>query len=163
VHRQAGKPDDGATMSSMLQVLQFDGQPHETGWPYITNPITNVAGWKPPPGVAPLFRRDGNFVTATLDEVIRNLNRLVPVLMSISISDAFYLPGSDGVIDSSETPDPARRHAVIAIGYGVKALKRLILIRNSWGLDWGIEGYAWLADAYLAPRLLRAAILTREL
>ncbi len=163
VRRDGGKPDDGATLGNMLKALELDGQPHESGWPYITTPIIDVATWKPPAGVAALFRRDGNPMTATLDEIISKIDGGVPVLMTISVSDAFYLPGKDGVIDSAENPDPTRRHAVVAVGHGVRASERIILIRNSWGADWGIEGYAWLTDTYLTPRLRKAAILTNEL
>jgi len=35
VRRDGGKPDDGATLGSMLKALELDGQPHESGWPYI--------------------------------------------------------------------------------------------------------------------------------
>jgi hypothetical protein len=163
VRRDGGKPDDGATLGNMLKALELDGQPHEFGWPYIPAPIDDLAAWKPPSGVAPLFRRDGSFVSATFDEIISKINHRVPVLMSISVSDAFYMPGNDGVIDSAEKPDLTRRHAVVAVGHGIRTSERVILIRNSWGTYWGIEGYAWVTETYLAPRLRRAAILTKEL
>src|SRR5215472_1348802 len=70
VRRDGAKPDDGATLTSMLKVLEVDGQPHEIGWPYIAKPILELTAWKPPPGVSPLFRRDGNRITAALDEII---------------------------------------------------------------------------------------------
>jgi hypothetical protein len=124
VHRDGGKPDDVATMGSMLKALELDGQPHEADWPYIPDPITDLAAWQPPSGVAPLFRRDGDFVPSTIDDVISKLDGGVPVLMSISVSDAFYMPGNGGVIDSTEKPDPKRRHAVVAVGYGIKTSEK---------------------------------------
>ena len=110
---------DGATLASMLKVLEVDGQPHETGWPYIAKPILDPAVWKPPPGVLPLFRRDSNLITATLDEIIGHLDAGVPVLMTMQLSDAFYLPDEEGIVDSGEQPDPKRRHAVVAVGHGL--------------------------------------------
>lgn len=162
VRRDGGRPDEGATMGSMLKALELDGQPREASWPYITTPITDLAAWKPPSGIALLFRRDGDFLPCTVDEIVSKLDSGVPVLMSISVSDAFYMPGNDGVIDSAENPDPTRRHAVVAVGHGVRRSERVVLIRNSWGPHWGIEGYAWLTDSYLTPRLRRAAILMKE-
>lgn len=163
VHRDGANPDDGATLTSMLKVLELDGQPHEAGWPYIATPIVDVGGWKPPKAVAPLFRRDGNFVTATFDEILARLDTGVPVLVTMQLSNAFYTPDQDGMVESAEKPDPNRKHAVVAVGHGVWASERMMLIRNSWGADWGIGGYAWLTETYLVPCLLRAAILTKEL
>jgi hypothetical protein len=51
VRRDGANPDDGATLTSMLKVLEADGQPHETGWPYIARPILDPAVWNPPPRV----------------------------------------------------------------------------------------------------------------
>lgn len=53
------------------------------------------------------------------------------------------------------------RHAVVAIGHGI-AGDRAILIRNSWGVDWGVGGCAWLTESFLTPRLMRLAALTEE-
>ena len=163
VRRDGANPDDGATLTSMLKVLEVDGQPHETGWPYIAKPILDAAAWKPPPGVSPLFRRDGNCITATFNEIVGQLDAGVPVLVTMRLSNAFYLPDKDGIVNSAEKPDPKRKHAVVAVGHGIRASERMILTRNSWGHDWGIAGYAWLTESYLSPRLLRAAILTKEL
>jgi C1A family cysteine protease len=48
-------------------------------------------------------------------------------------------------------------HAVVAVGYDDK--KKIakdtgaILIRNSWGTEWGVEGYGWLTYSYVEAGL----------
>lgn len=32
-------------------------------------------------------------------------------------------------------------HAVTAVGYGNKSGKEFLIVRNSWGTDWGEKGY----------------------
>jgi len=43
-------------------------------------------------------------------------------------------------------------HAVLAIGYS--DAKKLFIVRNSWGTDWGIQGYFMMPYEYLADRYL---------
>jgi C1A family cysteine protease len=95
--------------------------------------------------------------------VIDQLNAGNPVLIAMTLSDAFYRPTADGVIESSEPIDAKRRHAVVAVGHGERRSKGFVLIRNSWGEAWGLKGYAWIAVDYLKPRLRGAAIMTAEL
>lgn len=33
-------------------------------------------------------------------------------------------------------------HAVVLVGYD--DTKRMFFCRNSWGIDWGLEGYFWM-------------------
>jgi hypothetical protein len=161
--REGGLPHQGATLNAMLATLKSDGQPIERHWPYIKVPITDVKAWKPPARAAQLFFRDHGTCTATVTQVIEQLNAGAPVLITMTLSDAFYRPNADGVIDVSEPLDVKRKHAAVAVGHGKRDTTRLVLIRNSWGEAWGLKGHAWITIDYLAPRLTGAAIVTTEL
>ncbi len=80
------------------------------------------------------------------------------------LSRSFFQPRGDGVVDpaNDELPEPAQRHAVVAVGHGTVDGTPAILIRNSWGPGWGLEGHAWLTERFLAPRLFATANLTEE-
>ena len=71
------------------------------------------------------------------------------------------MPGSgDG---KGEIPYPGKGdtleggHAVLAVGYDdqkkIGSTKGALLIRNSWGEDWGDHGYGWLPYAYIEDGL----------
>ena len=159
------KPTEGADLTSILEALREDGQPVETDWPYLISLPSDLRTWSPPTEIGPRFRRHGAPRGATFQEVIEILEEGSPALILMTLSDSFYLPRAGGVVlpPSSESVDPTRRHAVVAVGYGVADGDSAILIRNSWGSAWGLDGYAWLPRPYLEPRLLRSAVLREEI
>jgi hypothetical protein len=161
--RDGGRPHEGATLGAMLVTIKSDGQPVENEWPYIKAPITDIKSWKPPGPASQLFFRDHGTCGVRVQDVIDQLNAGSAVLITMTLSDAFFRPTVEGLIDANEPTDPKRRHAVVAVGHGERGVSRFMLIRNSWGEAWGLKGYAWLSVDYLTPRLTGAAIMTTEL
>ena len=161
--RRAGRtPDSGATLPAMLEALREDGQPFEAGWPYLA---AVPSDWQPAESVGPVYRRRGEHGGDTVSEITNRLDEGKPVLVLMTLSSAFdFASITHGIVNEApgEQTNPHRRHAVIAAGHGVLSQKRVILIRNSWGEDWGQQGYAWLTEAYLKPRVFRISILTED-
>jgi hypothetical protein len=163
--RRAGRPPNkGALLSSMLEALRQDGQPAEAGWPYLAVTPTDAASWMPPNGAGPLYGRAGEKRTPSIDMIIAELNGDRPTILLLMLSPAFYTPSAQAVVRpaAGEGPDPARRHAVVAVAHGTVDGQRAILVRNSWGLRWGAAGHGWLTEAFLTPRLFAAAMLTEN-
>jgi hypothetical protein len=163
--RRAGRPPTaGANLSHMLAALKGDGQPVEADWPYL-NALPSDLDTYGPPADLKVFRRNGEPRPGGVDEIVLQLDAKRPVLTLLMLSDAFYMPDRDGVVATTpgEGPDPQRRHAVVAVGHGTRAGERVILVRNSWGLGWGLAGHAWLTESFITPRLTRVALLTEEI
>ena len=146
----------------MLATIKSDGQPVEGHWPYIKAQITDIKSWKPPTSAGQLFFRDHSTCNVTIQHVIDQLNGGCPVLITMTLSDAFYRPDAEGVLERNEPIDAKRHHAVVAVGHGQRGSTVFVLIRNSWGVTWGLNGCAWIATDYLTPRLTGAAIMTKE-
>ena len=162
--RSGRPPSGGAPLDSMLDALREDGQPEESGWPYLTRTPTDMGLWRPPREVGPLFGRNGAMATHSLDRVIQELEQGRPVIILVMLSRSFYQRNPQGVVDpaADEKPEPQRRHAVVAVGHGIVDGQRAILVRNSWGSRWGDAGYGWLTERFLGSRIFAAATLLEE-
>jgi C1A family cysteine protease len=44
---------------------------------------------------------------------------------------------------------PLGKHAIVAVGYQASPRRIDFVIRNSWGADWGDDGYGYLPAAYV--------------
>lgn len=160
--RDGTKPHEGVSLSTMLATLRSDGQPVESAWPYIATMFTDLSAYAPPRSTPPLFRRESAPARATIDGLIAELDQDRPVLFTMSLSRSFFFAQADGVVSASEPLEPQRVHALVAVGHGLLGGDRFILIRNSWGQGWALDGHAWLDVAYLQPRLLVAATMAGE-
>jgi len=163
--RAKRKPHEGALLSAMLDAVRHDGQPHEAGWPYLPALPSDLSQWTPPSGVEPLFRRAGDMGTHTFDTMVSELDSGRPLIVLMRLSWSFDWVKPDGIIDEApgEQPDLNRRHAVIAVGHGETNGQRAVIIRNSWGEDWGAGGYGFLTEKYVTPRVFQLAILKEDL
>lgn len=150
-------PDAGTTMAAIAAALAEEGQPVETAWPYSSS---QALPWTPPSFSNPLFKTTMVPGKPAFADLSVALDQNVPVILGLVITDAFFRPDALGMIPDV-THDPERGgHAVLAAGYGLDpAGQEAVLIRNSWGPAWGLDGYAWLSRSYLDRQLHEIASL----
>jgi len=155
-HQRAGtKPSGGARLTEMLQAIQVDGQVPETDWPYLPVLPAKLEDWKPSKTFANFYFQASAPVYLSWNSALQQIDNKVPVLVTMRLSDSFFTPNADGVVDQvgSQAGDPIRRHAIVGLGTGMYGTRQVLLVRNSWGPSWGLSGYAWLTEAFLTPRL----------
>ena len=158
--RSHRNPRRGLSTIAVAEALRTDGQPVESAWPYQSdNP--DAATWKCPPISEPYHRATVTFAPRTVVAIRALLGAGTPVLLVASVTLAMYAPDAEGIVRGGSTDSTvARKHALLAVGSGHGPDGEYILVRNSWGLHWGIEGHGWLPDAYLAGQLQSTGVIS---
>lgn len=134
------------------QALSIDGQPSEVSWPYVSNLLTTDE-WKPPKISGIIFKRNSEGSLTNLESIYTSLDDNQPLILIIKISRSFFYATKEILLRKDKEPT-INTHTIIAVGYGESRGTRCLLIRNSWGNQWGMDGYAWIDEDYLRPRLL---------
>ena len=148
-------------LRATLKVIARCGLPPERYWPY----DVNNADLDPNAFLYSfvdrfrelLYVRLGNHNTPCniiLDNVRSSLAAGFPTVFGLAVPSSIsrapeilYRPAFDSIIGGQ---------ALVAVGYDDKWLRSTrgaLLVLNSWGIDWGDQGYGWLPYAFIEQRL----------
>ncbi len=163
--------DTGAYMRTTMGAMRLFGVPPEAYWPY------DEANFDVEPGAfcysfgesyraLKYYRLDpaGTLADSLLRSIKANLASGMPAMFGFTVYSSIASAAISGKI-----PYPAKGeqtiggHAVDAVGYddGItikndssgKETNGALLLRNSWGDKWGMDGYGWLPYDYVLKGL----------
>lgn len=141
-------PGEGTTIDAVVTALELNGQCMESDWPYGAPGLMNTAAIF---HRAPSIRESSDPLTFTLDSLATGR----VVVIAITLTEAWFSPDCDGRIPSSNSEgESLGGHAVAAIGYDEP--RQYVLVRNSWGIEWGDGGYGRLSYESLRQSALEA-------
>lgn len=90
---------------------------------------------------AATHKLDAQPLAIGIDDVRKVLSAGMPVHIAINTGPAFADIGRDGIFNSAEQPSGQHgRHAMLLVGY----TGNFFIIKNSWGTDWGDNGYCYV-------------------
>lgn len=148
--------DNGAELRDALKVMTKLGVPSETDWPSLEANLHN----KPPPEVYTIAQRHMLLQYAAIPDAAEDedkkrrllscLSHRIPVVFGFRLYRDISVgePAKTGVVPYPRNRSNAQGgHAVVLVGYDPK--KRLYKFRNSWGPDWGQNGYGYLSERYV--------------
>lgn len=137
--------DSGSSIRNCIKSINKTGICDEKLWPYHveylkTKPYSNCYSQSKYHKCIRYKR-----VTNTLSQLQMCLSSDKPVIFGFSVYDSFNdLTIWNPKCDEMPIPNPLKEkllggHAVVAVGYSNK--RKAFLVRNSWGADWGMDGY----------------------
>lgn len=170
--------DTGAYLSTTMAAMTLFGAPPEKYWPYTTaRPSPSSAPPVPdfdmePPAFCYAFgqnyqsiyyyRLDQSGVKPAdlLQRIKSYLAGNMPSMFGFTVYSSYQYSGTNGHFPFPCPNESAvAGHAVVAVGYDdAKKIKNPIcgkettgalLIRSSWGTEWGEKGYGWLPYEYV--------------
>lgn len=147
--------DDGTFVDYGLMQCETVGVIPESEWPYIEANV-NVE-----PSNADIFLASQNRILASYkigdsrrgDMLELSLRADQSVVYASALDKADYEAPKPGTV--IDTPRHIWGwHAQIVVGFRILANgSRIFCIRNSWGEDWGEDGFIWVTEAYLNSQI----------
>lgn len=155
--------DDGSSLTNAMRTLVKYGVPHESLWPYTDQ--GNQFAVKP----AKAVWSDGYWhsiakslqVNQSITDMKSCLAQGYPFIFGFTVYESFE---SQEVANSGIMPMPGFReqvvggHAVMAVGYDDAT--QMVKVRNSWGTNWGQNGYFFMPYQYISDTNLSSDFWT---
>jgi len=166
------KGDTGAFLRSTMGALVLFGVPPEEYWPYIVEdfdkePTPFCYAYAQNYQTINYYRLDppGSSADGLLNQIKLNLSAGLPAMFGFSVYSSYSQSATDGKIPYPTAGEKiVGGHAIVTVGYddrikiknrtsGATETTGALLIRNSWGTEWGMSGYGWLPYEYVRKGL----------
>jgi C1A family cysteine protease len=167
------KGDTGAYLRSTIGAMVLFGVPPEEYWPYTDSPEDFD---KEPPAFCYSFAQNYKTLkyyrhdppSAAAEDILNRVKTYLaaghPAMFGFTAYSSVEQASGTGRIPFPSPLDKIEGgHAVVAVGYddkmriknkfGGNETEGALVLRNSWGSDWGEAGYGWLPYDYLRKGL----------
>lgn len=149
--RLDGIPNEEGTYPRIaMKVMQDYGVAYESDWPYQAHQGNNPVDWELLHEHAKTQKIMTYARLRSTQDMISNLVLNGPFMIGVVVTDGFYTREAieTGFINPDIVPDTnSGGHALCVVGYD--HLKDQFKVRNSWGLDYGDNGYNWMTRGWM--------------
>lgn len=140
--------DTGVYIRDGFKAVKLYGICTEKLWPYHIDKFDDLP--TPECYADAVKRKISNYQTlSTLRDMLETLSDDVPIVTGMSVYKSFEFVDKNKplILMPTKTETSINGHAVCIVGYDLN--KHLFLIKNSYGKDWGDQGYGWLPFEYI--------------
>ena len=156
--------DSGAEIRDGMKSINTTGVCPEKYWPYDINKFTE----KPSEDCYEIAQNHKTVkykrLSQTIEQMQECLKQGYPFVFGFTVYSSFESPevAETGIMTMPEEDDQVKGgHAVMAVGYDNN--KKVFIIRNSWGVEWGDNGYFYMPYAYISNSNLASDFWTIQL
>jgi cathepsin L len=133
--------DGGLMTQAMEYIINNNGIDTETSYPYTAQDGTchySVAN-------RGATLSSYNNVPSGNEDALQQSVSQGPTSVAIDASQSSFQLYTSGVYYDPNCSSQSLDHGVLAVGWGVDGSQDYWIVKNSWGTDWGLQGYIWMS------------------
>lgn len=143
--------DTGSYIQKAIQGLKEYGACSEETYPFDVNSVNEAPYQEAYDEAAQFLVEDMALVPTDLYAWKHCLAEGYPIIFGINLYQSFDKQRKKGMVPMPSSTEAGRAshggHAMLAVGYSDK--DQVFIVRNSWGEDWGDNGYCYIPYDYL--------------
>ncbi|QJY47470.1 C1 family peptidase [Pseudonocardia broussonetiae] len=143
--------DEGAVLVDVIEGLRQHGACAEDSWPFELDTVNDEPHADAYTEAESFLVEDVQLVPTDLDEWRGALAEGYPIIFGISLYDSFYKQRRPGLVPMPTQQESQLErhggHAMLCVGYS--DADEVFIVRNSWGAEWGDQGYCYMPYGYL--------------
>jgi len=135
---------NGGLMDNAFQyIIANGGLDTEKSYPYTAQ--DGDCSWDPS-NCATTIAAYQDITSGSETELVNSIYSKSPISVAIDASQPSFQLYSSGVYYEPQCSSSQLDHGVLAVGFGVdKSGTKYYIVKNSWGADWGMQGYIWMS------------------
>jgi len=144
--------DEGMFVRGAIEALQMKGACLAETFPFDLEKVNEMPDREAFAEAMDYKISDAMKVPLDLDAMKSCLAEGYPIVFALKLTKQFYTPDERGYVRTPDPEDPMAaehgRHGMLLVGYSDR--QEVFIVRNSWGTEWGDEGYGYVPYDYIA-------------
>jgi len=142
--------DEGMSIAGAISAMQLKGACLQEEFPFDLENVNSCPGEEAFTHAMDYKVSDAVSIPVDVEAMKSCLAEGYPIVFGLKLTAQFFEPLEGGYVPVPDPPQSAEHglHAMLIVGYNER--QQLFIVRNSWGTDWGSDGYVYLPYGYVA-------------